>query len=395
MSQVNQITHDVATSNAEKMEGKFRHCQRRSEPEMKKPWFSREYNAGDRESLCELHKLVFDSQFSAERWTWQYQENPAGQAVIVLAESDQGIVGQYALIPLRMKTENGMCLGSLSLDTMVHPDYRGQGMYVSLAKQAYELAEKRGIRFVYGFSNENSHGRFTKLGGSDLYNGIPLWVKPLNFESIIKKRFLHNGLTARLAGKAGKMTMGLLYDRHSKAQGGTPAHSIREVSYFDHRFDSLWGEASRNHNITVARDKAYLNWRYTEKPGESYTAFIAEKEERLLGYIVVKCASWFDLRVGLLVDIMTAPEELHVARELISAAVDYFKPRQVDLVSCLMLPGASYCRDLKETGFIKVPRGLLPQNMYLDFRSLVPQQAEGSLVNPGNWFITWGDHDSI
>jgi predicted N-acetyltransferase YhbS len=362
---------------------------------MKKPWFSREYSTGDRESLCELHRLVFGSQFSTERWTWQHQKNPAGPAVIALAESDQGIVGQYALIPLRMKTNNVMCLGSLSLDTMVHPDYRGQGMYVSLARQAYELAERRGIRFVYGFSNENSHPRFTKLGGSDLYNGIPLWVKPLNFESIIKKRFLDNKLIARLGSRAGKITMGLLYDRHSGARGGTAAYSIREAPYFDHRFDSLWEEASRNHNIMVARDKAYLTWRYRQKPGESYTIFTAERGESLSGYIVVKGVPWFDLQVGLLVDIMTAPGELRVARELVSAAVDYFKARQADLVSCLMLPGAPCCRDLKETGFIKAPRGLVPQNMYLDFRSLAPQHAEAPLADSGNWFITWGDHDSI
>ena len=359
---------------------------------MTRPWFSRECTAGDSESLRELHKLVFGTQVSAERWRWKYKGNPAGQAVIVLAESDQGIVGQYALRPLRMKTENGMCLGSLSLDTMVHPDYRRQGMFVMLGKQAYELAERRGIRFVYGFPNENIHyARITKLGWTDLYRGIPLWVKPLNLQSILRKRFIDNKLLANLGDKVGNIAISVL----CRSQRSIPTCSIQEISDFDGRFDSLWEEASRNHNIMVGRDKAYLTWRYREKPGESYTIFTAERGERLLGYIVVKCAQWFDLKVGLLVDILTAPEELRVARELISAAVDYFKTRQVDLVSCLMLPGAPYCRDLKEMGFIKVPRRLLPQSMYLGFRSFVPQHAEASLADPGNWFITWGDHDSI
>ncbi len=359
---------------------------------MKRPWFPREYSAGDRDSLCELHKLVFGAQVSVERWTWQHQGNPAGQAVIVLAESNQGIVGQYALIPLRMKIENGMCLGGLSVDTMVHPDYRGQGMFVILGKQAYDRAGRRGIRFVYGFPNENIHyARFTKLGWTDLHRGIPLWIKPLNLGSIFRKRFIDNKLLANLGDKAGHMAISVLY----RSPRSIPACSIQETPCFDGRFDFLWEEASKGYNVMVARDKVYLSWRYTEKPGESYTTFIAEREEKLIGYIVVKCAPWFDLQIGFLVDIMTAPGELQVARDLISAAVDYFKTRQADLVGCLMLPGAPYCRQLKEMGFFKAPGRLLPQSMHLGFRSLVPQNAEVSLVDPGNWFITWGDHDAI
>ena len=34
---------------------------------------------------------------------------------------------------------------------MTHPNHRGKGLFVSLAKAAYQLAKENGIKFVFGF----------------------------------------------------------------------------------------------------------------------------------------------------------------------------------------------------------------------------------------------------
>lgn len=280
-----------------------------------------------------------------------------------------------------MKVGDELCLGSLPLDTMVHPDYRGQGMFTTLAKEAYKLAAERGIHFIYGFPNENSrHGFITKLDWRELHNGIPLWVRPLNFEDIFKKRFAANKFIASLAGKAGKLVIGLFYwsPRHM------PSCCVSEVSSLDGRFDLLWQEASKDYNILAVRDKAYLAWRYIEKPGENYTVLAAERGEKLLGFIVVKCAEELGLRIGFIMDMLSIPEEAPVARDLLSAAVDYFELKQMDIAGCLMLPSLAYSRNLRERGFIKAPKRLLPQDMYLgvcDFTSRYPMTF---LADPGN-----------
>jgi GNAT superfamily N-acetyltransferase len=356
-------------------------------------WSAREYRQGDGQALQDLHDSVFGTQVSADTWEWQYLRSPAGQAVVVVAESDEGIAGQYALIPLRMKAQGRLCIGGLSLDTMVHPDYRGQGVFLRLAERVYQLAAERGIDFVYGFPNQNSHHAFiARLNWRDLHNGVPIWAKPLNIDSIVQKRFVKSGLIAALGGTVGKVAVNLL-SRNSATTG--PTCHIRETASFDDRFDSLWNEASSEWNVAVVRDRAYLTWRYVDKPGGGYTILVAERGEELLGYVVLKCVPRFGLEIGLLVDMVWIPGEKGVANALISAGLECFASGKMDLVGCLMLPSAPYSRDLKEMGFFKVPRRLLPQNMYLGGCSLVGEQATASLFKPGNWFVTWGDHDDI
>jgi len=171
--------------------------------------------------------------------------------------------------------------------------------------------------------------------------------------------------------------------------------SVRETSSFDQRFDSLWNEASRDHKIMVVRDKAYLTWRYVEKPANDYVILITEKGNDLLGYIVLRCMEEFGLRVGFIVDIFTIPEETGVSVDLISEAVKYFELKQMDMVGCLMLPNVRYGHSLKQAGFIKAPSKLLPQDMYLGVRPISSQYPVTFFIDPNNWFINWSDHDVV
>jgi predicted N-acetyltransferase YhbS len=265
-------------------------------------WYAREYNDGDEQAILGLHETVFGAELSSEWWTWLYKQNPTGQGIIVVAEADRRIVGHYALIPLSMKVGDEICLGSLSLDTMIHPDWRNQGIFTKLAKKAYDLAAERGIHFVYGFPNRNSHhGFITRLGWTDLYKGIPLWVKPLRYENVLQTYTKGNKKAAKLLGKLSQGVVRLLYRSRSRI----PQVSIKEVPSFDERFDALWSMTSLEYEIIVVRNITYLNWRYAEKPNGNYFIFTAERDGRLLGYMVLKCMELFGLQTGFLVDIMS------------------------------------------------------------------------------------------
>lgn len=47
-------------------------------------------------------------------------------------------------------------------DTMTHVNHGGKGLFTTLAKLTYELAEKNGAQFVFGFPNQNSYPGFVK-----------------------------------------------------------------------------------------------------------------------------------------------------------------------------------------------------------------------------------------
>jgi predicted N-acetyltransferase YhbS len=362
---------------------------------MTRQWHVREYEQGDERGILDLYKLVFGTEMSTEHWSWKYERNPAGQPVIVLAQSaDDEIVGHYAVLPRLVKIGDNVHVASISADLMVHPEYRGQRIPFVLIEQGNKLAAQRGIQFVLGFPNEKSHSLpLKKTGRVDLYGGIPLWTKPLNLERILKKRFGDNELLASVGSRVGNIAMRIL----CRSDQSTPAYSIKEIFSFDSRFDSLWNEASRDPKtrIVMVRDKAYLTWRYVEKPGRDYVIFTAEKEHDLLGYTVLRCMEDFGLQIGFIADILTAPKETGASLDLVSAAVNYFELRQMDIVGCLMLPNTRYARSLKQVGFIKTPNRLLPKRMFITVRRLSSQYSITFLADPSNWFITWSDHDVI
>ncbi|MDN5797171.1 MAG: GNAT family N-acetyltransferase [Intrasporangium sp.] len=110
--------------------------------------------------MQELFAVVFGHDRGAEHHSWKFDRNPAGPPVVVVAQDGARIVGQYALWPMRLAIGTDLILGAQSLDTMTHPDYRGQGMFTALARECMDLATQRGIEVLFGFPNEASYPAF-------------------------------------------------------------------------------------------------------------------------------------------------------------------------------------------------------------------------------------------
>ncbi len=359
---------------------------------MTEQWHPREYQTGDEAGIRNLFHLVFNKKMSVEHGDWQYTKNPAGESIIYVADSGQDVVGHFALMPVRMKIGDQNCIGGYTLDAMTHPDYKRQGIFPTLAKEIYGRAVERGMHFLYAFENENSYPPvIAKLGHHDIYRGIPLWARVLSWQNVIEKHLVGSEFVARLAGRCA----GLVTSVFSGTVPKRNTYSIHEVTSFDERFNELWKDCSGHGSIMAIRDREYLTWRYIQKPEQQYAIFVAEKGEKLTGYIILKCVQELGLYTGFIMDVLTRPEEPQAARELISSALGYFKEKTVDVVGCLMVPGAAYSRLLGKAGFIRVPRRLLPQAMYWTGRQLTFSYPSSFLFDYHNWFITWGDHDTL
>jgi GNAT superfamily N-acetyltransferase len=96
---------------------------------------------------------------------WQYNLNPAGQAVGYNAYFDGLLIAHYAAIPLRAKVFGEDVFGYLSINTRTDREHQGQGLFTRLAESTYSDIEKTGGEFVVGVANENSVYGFTKKLG--------------------------------------------------------------------------------------------------------------------------------------------------------------------------------------------------------------------------------------
>jgi GNAT superfamily N-acetyltransferase/lipocalin len=336
--------------------------------------------------ICALYEQVFEMPLSLARWHWQYINNPTGKIALLLAVGEAGeLAGQYALSPLILKVNNHTTLATLSLDTMVHPAYRGQGMFTKLAQDLYGKMAQMGVDLIYGFPNEQSHHGFIKnLQWIDLYQTLPLWVRPLNFSTVVKKVFRSDLLTA-LGAPLASLGYSVVF------QTARASTTVRQVTAFDERADQLWEQAKGRAPIMVQRDQRYLNWRYPQHPDYRYTLFISERGDELLGYGVLSTQTVAGMSAAFIVDLLATSST--VEQDLIGAMLNFAHRERFDVANALMPPG--HAGSLRRCGFIPLPKQLFPQELHLGVRNLTHRFSDNLLHDARNWYITWGDHDRI
>lgn len=358
-------------------------------------WTMRHYREGDEESIARLYEKVFGIEMPLSKWAWRYLENGIDIKLIRLAESAAGdIVGQYALCPVRMRFGEREIIGSLSLDTMVHPEWRGRGIFVELARAVYQDAKEEGVPLTYGFPNANSHhGFITRLQWMDLCRTLPVLVKPLDIKRLAQTKFENQG-TARLVdwlASAGYR----LYSLGSSKAADYPSYDVRSVECFDDATDTLWDRCGGIARISLVRDSAFLNWRFVRNPTEEYHILQAWQHKEVAGYVVLKLADDFGLRVGYVADLLTLPDDDAIAHALMEAALEYFRVKDMDIAGCLMVGNLPWPKQLRKLGFFKVPARLLPQDIYLGVRNNTGEFTDSLLSDWHNWNVSWADHDRV
>ncbi|GAB4538305.1 MAG: hypothetical protein Kow0063_25980 [Anaerolineae bacterium] len=356
-------------------------------------WTTRLYQQNDEYAITELFKLVFEQDMPIERWRWQYLDNPLKWVAILLAEADdKRLVGQYALCPLPMKIGDRDIVGALSLDTMVHPDFRGQGLFTALAKELYDRIAREGVPIVYGFPNEQSHSGFVKrLQWIDLCDDLPVYVRPLNFAKLLDRL-----VPVRLLAHVGSSIAELGYRVARGPRGVAQASSqVTLVSEFDERVDDLWYQARDIAPILIRRQRNYLNWRYASHPEHHYKILVVEDDDRISGYAVLGQHVVDDLLVGFVMDLLVEPGSVDVVDLLLEEVVAHAKGEGCDLISCLMLAHSPYVQGLKRQGFVRAPASLIPQEIYLGARNNSSDLPDRLIHSSSNWYVTWGDHDRI
>ncbi len=358
---------------------------------MQRRWSVRKYREGDEQGILELWKAVYPSRkYDPEPWLkwWRrmYKDNPAGSGRIWLAEDNDKIVGQYAIVPVKAKVGSKIILAAQSLDTMTHPDYRHQKIFETLAKQVYDEAKGDDILLIYGFPNKFSYPGFIKrLNWFDIYS-LQIVIKPLNWESALRLR-IKNKVLLKLGAISGTAAKHTIY-RTKKAHAVRDL-TIAQISSFDDQIDEFWTRVSSQHQVMVVRSKDYLNWRY-RAPGANYSIFVGKETNKICGYLVLRCMQEGRTKTGVVFDVLAESEQ--ISQRLISEAVEQCEREKVDAIYGLMLADKTLITAFKKTGFISLP--FLRDGQFIVYSSS-PPVSKAFLRKPKNWFVQIGDSDKI
>lgn len=304
------------------------------------------YKEGDETKILDLFEVTFGIELAPSFWRWRQLENPAGGPWTELVWDGDRLAGHYAVAAAKFSINGEATSASLSMTTMVHPDYRGQGIFEKSAESIYARLADAGVRFVYGFPNANSHRPFVqKLAWTDICD-TPMF---------------------RL-------------DVALSKPGGSPS-GVEEVAEFDARFDRLWDRVKGTKAIWSWRDSEMLTWRFLKNPANKYRIAVMADGAEIRGYVVVKQY----LSTGLdIVDIISDDKQALPA--LVAWAVQLARDNGLSTVSTWASLGSDHREGIVRAGF----QGEAPIT-YFGGRVFLPIHAD--LTDYRQWHYSMLDSD--
>ena len=327
------------------------------------------------------------SQLPPRHFQWKYFQNPIHPSRVRIAEDQNQVIGSQASTFKRLRVGETHFLCAELGDGFTHPQYRRQGVFTKVTTEVCDQLRQDGARVIYTQPNDNSYPGLMKLGFEDVLRPIPVFTI-LNVASVWKRKAIGR-FASRLSLPLAKMVAGIVFRRLRVPV--PPQVTVSEISSFDERVDQLWQRVSIDYPVAVVRNREYLNWRYVNKPDE-YVIHTVGDGRLLQGYLVTKCqTSPGGLNQGYVVDVLVAKDQPIMLQILLSAAMEHFRSRNVDIVLAWVLKSTRLHQLFRQARFVARGKKL----HFLIRTNAMKASDQARLRNPANWLFTMGDTDGI
>lgn len=219
------------------------------------------YRAGKDEDVPQIVALLRASlgeellPKSESFWNWKHVDNPFGKSPLSVAMHNDKVVGVRAFMQWRWEGGGKSFRALRAVDTAVHPDYQGFGIFTKLTLGLIDACRKEGFDLIFNTPNHKSRPGYLKMG----------WVAKGKLP--IRIRFIAG--TGEASVESLLMPVDLAIDR-----------------FFDGDFTLRTGDFLR-----APVSKRYLLWRYHQVPGQKYYGW-TDKRTSLLVIVRVKKKKW-------------------------------------------------------------------------------------------------------
>ena len=328
---------------------------------------------GNEEALLQLYHDIYvdtpDRIPSLEELRWRFGGRLHPVRLWVAREAGN-IVGFRPLALHSMYIGRSVYPALRLLDAMVHPAYQGRGLFRSLMRFAWEKHGEEGV-LAFTYPNNNS---------IKAYRQWKEWV-----------RLAELPLYIRLVPPYGAVFTRLLRINKPEAHGMT----VQRVDAFDEGIEALWQNNKHSFDLMIPRERAYLTWRYVERPDVRYQIYKAVTQGKTVGFLVARTRMMFGLHLGLIVDFFVENSERAILAALIEKASADLTEQGVHAIGLQFIGPESLKRSLRDSGFIAVPKILLPREFSLYVRPGLNAVDGTRLTDCRSMFFTWGDNDAV
>ena len=143
--------------------------------------------------IVELLKITLGESLTkktAEFWNWKHNENPFGTSKIILAFDGGLLIGVRAFMCWEFTNKQATIKCVRAVDTAVHPNYQGKGIFLKLTNAALEDCKKDGVHIVFNTPNKISKIGYLKLGWVEI-GKLPIRLSfPLKIPRIYNKQLI-------------------------------------------------------------------------------------------------------------------------------------------------------------------------------------------------------------
>lgn len=356
---------------------------------------TREYRPGDEFGINRLYRLITKLERNLDEVQWEWLDTWDGRGSIwVMLDHDRDagdeLIGHHGLIPVPMILDGRAVLCGKTENSMMHPDYRGTGLYFPFEQWCFAQAGKRFVMF-FTTTGQGKPGSIRKKLGYRLLDGWTTMTRLVDPSGYIRR--LRQGIARRL-GDLPVLTTGLSlaayaacrtwFPRRRKAQrtGGPPITIYGEGEGFPTRMQTLWDHNRDRYGTSVDRTAGYLEWRLERNPHRKHHYIACGTGDDLCGYAVVSSGTDDTLEV---VDILADSRRPEVL-DLLFEAVDTFATDTSHVfVRCSTLKNNRLLVDaLRRNGFIRGSPGAPWKTADAgEFYAWTPDDTD-----PANWYVT-------
>lgn len=189
--------------------------------------------------LISLYLHAFNEKTSLDFLQKKYATSSFGlQFIGFIAYSGKEPAAYYGVFPIKVKHNSIEYLAAQSGDTMTHPNHRGKGLFIKLAKMSYDLAKSNGVQFIFGFPNENSYPGFVKKLEWKHYaniNNYKIATEVFPFEKIAKKfKFFEPYYQKMLAKKLAGFSASI-FENSLSHQSKNYGYVIHDQNYLNYK----------------------------------------------------------------------------------------------------------------------------------------------------------------
>lgn len=267
-------------------------------------------------------------------------------------------------------------------DLLIDPDYRGQGL--RLARLVVDNARSLGDFFPGGMWMTDACHKIHLVCGFEDVTPLTTYTLVLDVAPFVARKQLPPA--KRLVARAGlAFTRARTLARANRALVRAK-DAVRAIDRFDPELDATWAGLGSTYAITLARDAAFLNWRYADHPNLEYRFAVASKNGAVAGFAVWRPSTSGEHRAVVPDFLVEKGDVLTFEKLLAHVIVEASKSGHHSLSILTTQPWAA--RALRSFGFY--PRGSRNTWVIAGWQNRIPKEW---LTDPDPWHVCMGDSD--